>query len=94
MSHSFPLHGWATRELAAHDGPAWAEAVDARIRAGDRVVTAFGRPDGAEVLVTAVLQGPTGALNALRGRVDRAPGYRALTAAHPAMHAFERLLRT
>jgi Ni,Fe-hydrogenase III large subunit len=44
------------------------------------------------VLATAVLQGSDGAIDVVRGLLDRAHGYHALTADVPAMHCFEREL--
>ena len=90
MSRSFPL---LRQRLAALDelrGVAWAERVDALLTGGARIVTAFGRRDGADVIATAVVQSGDGGLVLARGRLDAATGYHALTATHPAMHCFER----
>jgi Ni,Fe-hydrogenase III large subunit len=70
----------------------WRAAVTAGIAAGDRLITLFGRPAEGGVLVTAVLQRPTGALSVERAVIDPATGFHALTEDHPAAHIFEREL--
>jgi Ni,Fe-hydrogenase III large subunit len=90
------------------DAPAWRDAVAAALAGGARAVTLYGqRPPSAaedsaaedaagaarrEVLVTAILEAPDGAVSALRGAVDPARGYHALTADFLALQAFEREL--
>jgi Ni,Fe-hydrogenase III large subunit len=82
----------ATAQLPLDDTRAWRDGVRARLGQGARVVTLFGRPDEAEVLLTAVLQDTRGELEVLRTRVTPAHGYHTLTRDHPALHCFEREL--
>lgn len=85
--------------LPALDGPAFQAEVLRRVAAGARPVTLWGRA-GAEpdqVVLTCVLarpgaDGAEGRLEALRGVVDRARGYRSLTLDLPGLHALEREL--
>ncbi|MFO0722580.1 MAG: hydrogenase [Myxococcota bacterium] len=67
---------------------AWAEATLARVEAGARLVSMFGRPDQAGVVVTSVLEGD--GLVVIRGVGGAGASYPALTPRHsPAQH-FER----
>jgi Ni,Fe-hydrogenase III large subunit len=79
-------------ELPVHHAREWVAGVRTRLEAGARPVTLFGRPDGSDVLLTAVLQARTGALEAVRGRVTHERGYHTLTRDYPAFHCFEREL--
>ena len=67
-----------------------------RLRAGERLVTLFGRaasaPAAPGTLVTAVFQPADGALAVLRGSAPPEAAYPALTAQFPAAHIFEREL--
>ena len=85
-----------TGELSPSDPTAWREQLRARLLLGMRPVILYGRPDDSEVLVTAVLQDSRlegeGALEILRTRVAREPGYHTLTRDFPALHCFEREL--
>jgi Ni,Fe-hydrogenase III large subunit len=92
MSPSFAQLSAKVASLPVQESAEWARAVRARLTEGARPVTLFGRPDGAQVVVTAVLQNGSGALEALRGRVDPQPGYHTLTRDFPAVHCFEREL--
>src|SRR6266542_1928613 len=92
MSAAFARLRQPTASIAVDDIHAWRERIRARLGQGARVVTLFGRPDGAEVLVTAVLQHGDGGLELLRTRVTREHGYHTLTRDHPAAHCFEREL--
>jgi len=90
MKRSFPLRRWAVSELVERRGERWAEQVRALLNEGLRLVSAFARSDGPDVIATALLQSGEGELELVRGRLDRAHGYHSLTPAHPAMHCFER----
>ncbi|MBK8692413.1 MAG: hypothetical protein IPN17_08945 [Deltaproteobacteria bacterium] len=90
MKRSFPLRRWAVSELDERRGERWAERVRARLDEGLRVVSAFARNEGSDVIATALLQSESGELELVRGRLDRAHGYHSLTPEHPAMHCFER----
>lgn len=92
MSAAFPLLRRATAQLTVEDTRDWRDRVRARLGQGARAVTLFGRPDDAEVLLTAVLQDAGGALEVLRTRVTREHGYHTLTRDCPALHCFEREL--
>ena len=88
-----PLKVWDCADLPIHEARAWRDEIGARLTAGARPVTLFGRPDDGDVLATCILQDDDGVLSALRGRLERGGrGYHALTAAFPAMHCFEREL--
>ncbi len=83
----------ATPAEAAPLAPrAWRDEVLAEVAAGARPVTLFGREEGGDVLVTAVLERAVGTLWVRRARVERETGYHALTDGLPAFHAFEREL--
>ncbi len=90
MSGSFPLGSWTLAEVPELPGGAWSERVAALLGEGARIVTAFGRRDCDDVVASAILQPASGELVLVRGRIDRALGYHALTPTHPAMHVFER----
>lgn len=85
-----------TRDLAPLGLDAWASACATALDAGERLVTLFGRGDGAEgdagVVTTAVLLGHDGRLGVLRGRGRRGDAFPSLTPAHPAAQMFEREL--
>lgn len=75
----------------------WAAACAAALDEGQRLLTLFGRVDGAagpdgELIVTAVLLHADTGLQLLRGRGPRAAGYPALTPRHPAAQMAEREL--
>lgn len=80
------------RELAPMSIDAWAEACGRSLEAGARLVTLYGRTDGDEVVVTAVLQSPGTGLVALRARAWRGARYSSLTARFPAAQMAEREL--
>lgn len=82
-----------TRELAPLALADWAEAVAAALRAGDRVLSLFGRRAGnAQTVVTAVLLRAVGGLEVLRGSGRPDEGYPSLTARFPAVQVLEREL--
>ncbi len=78
---------------------AWREALTDRVAAATppsghpagRVVTLFGRREGDELVVTAVIE-RGGVLETLRTRMPAADGYHSMTEEVPALHAFEREL--
>jgi Ni,Fe-hydrogenase III large subunit len=92
MRPSFPSACLALRDLALADVAGWRDDVRSHIGAGARPLTLFGRMAASNVLLTAVLQTPDGALEVLRATVDPERGYHALTEDHPALHCFEREL--
>ncbi len=85
-----------TSERAPLGLDAWAAACASAMAAGERLLTLFGRPDGADgVLTTAVMldsEGGESRLKLLRGRGRRGDTFASLTAAHPAAQMFEREL--
>ena len=85
-----------TSERAPPGLDAWAAACASAMAAGERLLTLFGRPDGADgVLTTAVMldsEGGESRLKLLRGRGRRGDTFASLTAAHPAAQMFEREL--
>jgi Ni,Fe-hydrogenase III large subunit len=84
---------FSTRELDHGSLPELADRCSSQLTQGGRLVTLFGRPDGAqELVVTAVLFSRQGALEVLRARGRRGERYPALTERHPAAHMLEREL--
>ncbi|MBK8098732.1 MAG: hydrogenase [Planctomycetes bacterium] len=83
---------WPGSALPPATAESWRADVLARLRGGARLVTLFGRRLGDQVLLTAVLQHPDGALHVARALALADTGYRALTAEHAAAHCFEREL--
>lgn len=81
-----------TRELAPLRLEDWADACGRALEAGGRLVTLFGRVDGDEVVVTAVLQSPGAGLGVLRSRARRTERYPSLTLRFPAAQVPEREL--
>ncbi|MBK7402354.1 MAG: NADH-quinone oxidoreductase subunit C [Myxococcales bacterium] len=69
----------------------WRGRVEGALRARVHLLSLFGRRDGDEVLVTALLQRDDGAVEVERARVA-ALGYASLTPQFPALHIFEREL--
>ena len=90
------------RSAAALDLPAWSQSITQALASGSRLVTLFGRPvldkpEGARVVLTAVLQNDTHGLQVLRGvAAAGTPGnpatYPSLTTHHPAAQMLEREL--
>lgn len=68
-----------TRELAPMGLLAWAEACATSLEAGGRLVALFGRVEGEEAVVTAVLQSSGAGLDVLRSRAPRGARYPSLT---------------
>ena len=85
------VHREDTSAVELVDIAEWRARLLARVRAGMRPVTLYGRRDGEHVVVTAVLQ--DGArLKLSRMIVEPAHGYHELTSDLPALHCFEREL--
>ena len=70
----------------------WADACGSALDAGERMLTLYGRPAGSGLLLTAVLQDPSGRMRLLRCAAARGAAYPALTARFPALQMFEREL--
>ena len=91
-----PLLMRDVRQLPVHDLQTFAQLCDARLHAGDRLLTLFGRPDvkaGPDALViTAVLQPEAGELSVLRASAQRGEHYPSLTCQHPGAQIHEREL--
>ncbi|WP_284618608.1 hydrogenase large subunit [Aquabacterium humicola] len=81
-----------TAELAPTSLDAWAAQCEQALAAGARMLTLFGRREGDDVVVTAVLLPASGAMHILRGRGPAATGYPALTARFPSVQMLEREL--
>jgi Ni,Fe-hydrogenase III large subunit len=82
-----------TRELAPLTLDDWARQVALALDEGERLLTLYGRADGADtVLTTALLQRGDGGLGLLRGLGPRGASYASLTPGHPAAQMFEREL--
>jgi Ni,Fe-hydrogenase III large subunit len=92
MGPAKPTAMLLTREAAAARLEDWAQACGDSLAAGDRLVTLFGRIDGGEVVVTAVLQAAAAGLRILRARGPRGAAYPSITVRHPSAQAFEREL--
>jgi Ni,Fe-hydrogenase III large subunit len=88
----------STHDLPQAELPAWAAQVAQALDGGARLVSLFGRVEGAvddaggTVVTTAVLQPAGGPLALLRGRGPRRGAYPSLTPRHPAAQMFEREL--
>jgi Ni,Fe-hydrogenase III large subunit len=89
-----PLLIKAVADIALCSLNEWALACAARLDAGDRILTLFGRPDGAagQLMVTTVLQDGSGQLSLLRASARGGEHYPALTPRYPAVQIFEREL--
>jgi Ni,Fe-hydrogenase III large subunit len=74
----------------------WVTACAQSLSAGERLLTLFGRPEGADAVVTtAVMLGSEGGLSRLkllRGRGRRGDAFASLTPSHPAAQMLEREL--
>jgi Ni,Fe-hydrogenase III large subunit len=70
----------------------WRAQVVHELRDGGCIVTLFGRPSGANVIVTAITRRRGGELAAIRSTIEREHGYHSLTPEFPALHCFEREL--
>ncbi len=81
-----------TADLRPEPLAAWADACAQRLSAGERMLTLYGRPAHTEVITTAVLLGPNGALSVLRGCGPVGNSYPSLTALFPAVQMLEREL--
>jgi Ni,Fe-hydrogenase III large subunit len=81
-----------TRELRPLRLLDWAEACGKALEAGGRLVALFGRIEGEQVVVTAVLQSPGAGLGVLRARALRCERYPSLTARFPSAQMPEREL--
>lgn len=84
------------RSVTATSLPALAQTCTERLHAGDRLVTLFGRREhgkpGGDIVVTAVLQPPSGDLIVLRACTGADEHYPSITASHPAAQIYEREL--
>ena len=83
---------FATSELEVLAPRAWRDAMEARLRAGARPLTMYGRTSPAGVIITSVLDEGSSRPTILRTVVAPEVGYHSLTPEHPALHAFEREL--
>lgn len=93
MGPNKPVVMAVANELAIIGLDEWTEQTGLRIAAGERLLTLFGRADGANhVITTAVLQSTTGRLAILRARALRTASFEALTTRHPSAQMFEREL--
>lgn len=97
MGPNEPMSMALSTEVVALDLAGWRQRVAQALAEGDRLVSIFGRPEGParaerDVITTAVLQRPGGALCLLRGRGPGGASYPALTRQFPAAQMFEREL--
>jgi Ni,Fe-hydrogenase III large subunit len=90
MSGSALVHAAELESLTALDANSWREEISRRLRDGMRAITLFGRPSGAQALLTCVLADPQYRLQILRTEIDPSHGYHELTTAFPSLQAFER----
>lgn len=82
----------STAEVEHLAPKAWRSGLLERRSRGARMVSLFGRADGPEVVITAVLEEPAGALHVSRTRTTVEHGYHELTSEWPGLHCFEREL--
>lgn len=92
MSSSTPGLSISLAELPVLEAKPWRERLLAELRAGARPLTLYGRLEGDQVLLTAVLRGAENRILVQRGRAQVAQGYHELTTDCPALHCFEREL--
>ena len=92
MTTSMPVCSVAVDQIPNLDTRAWRAELLVELRAGLRLMTMYGRREGAHVTVTAVVQTPQRTLKILRTVVDADTGYHELTSELPALHCFEREL--
>ncbi|MEO6420948.1 MAG: NADH-quinone oxidoreductase subunit C, partial [Polyangiaceae bacterium] len=89
---SLLVHSARLEDVVRLEPKEWLAECHDRLIEFERVVTFYGRREGAHVVVTAVFAGDTNALSVVRTTMDPARGYHALTAEFPEMHCFEREL--
>ncbi len=92
MSSSALVHRVSLASIPELETRAWRDDVLGRARGGARALTMYGRRVGDDVVITAVFQGPAGALEVTRTRATVQHGYHELTTELPALHCFEREL--
>lgn len=92
MSHLAVVHSVPVDDVVALPRREWVDDVRARLVRSERLLTLYGRPGSAGVIVTAVFEVAIGDLVVVRMSVDPVAGYHALTADFPAAHCFEREL--
>lgn len=89
---SLLVHSARLADVVCLEPKEWLAELHARLTNFERVVTLYGRKEGALVVVTAVFATTPGVLAVLRTTMDPVRGYHALTADFPEMHCFEREL--
>jgi Ni,Fe-hydrogenase III large subunit len=82
----------AASELEVLEPRAWRDAMEGALRAGERLLTMYGRAAAGGVIVTSVLDDGGAKPKVLRTVVAPEVGYHALTPEFPEMHCFEREL--
>lgn len=93
MHAAEPLLVIPSRDIAQCSLHEWARMCSARLDAGDRLLTLFGRHDtGDQVVLTAVVQGGAGQFSFLRASARRGENYPSITTRHPGVQIFEREL--
>ena len=94
MNTANPLLTCNVHELSELPLAEFARFCDARLDAGERLITLFGRPvtNNGGIVVTAVFAAANGRLEALRAHAEPGECYPALTARHPAAQIHEREL--
>lgn len=93
MSAAEPIFTLPVAAIARTNLSGFRQSCVDRLAAGDRILTLFGRIDGADdVVVTAVMLAADGHLSLLQADAKRGERYDALTSSYPAVHMFEREL--
>lgn len=92
MTSSALLHRLDLRELSLLGLDEWRSTLLARLRAGSRLVTMYGRRERDAVTLTAVSSSSSGTLDISRTIAAASSGYHELTSTLPAFHCFEREL--
>jgi Ni,Fe-hydrogenase III large subunit len=92
VSASVLVHLTRLDAIPAPETRAWRDDVLARLRAGSRLLTLYGKRDGDDVRITAAFRDPDGAIAVTRTSTTVQLGYHELTSEAPALHCFEREL--
>ena len=92
MTTSILTHCLAAREIANLDTRAWRAELLTGLRAGQRLITMYGRREQDEVTITAVTLTPGRTFQVSQTTMRTSDGYHELTSEAPALHCFEREL--
>lgn len=92
MTTSIIVHQVATDDIPSLNVDTWRGDLLARMGAGARVITLYGRRAGDDVTITSVLQDPDRTIHVSRTVAPADAGYHEMTTTQPGLHCFEREL--